>query len=605
MTELLSLYREVWAVDFEFYPDANLNPVPVCLVARELRSGREIRLWRDEFGNLPPYPTGADTLFVAYYASAEIGCHLALGWPVPERVVDLFCEFRRATNGLRLMAGRGLLGALAYYGLDGMGAADKDKMRDLVLTGGPWTPDERQDILDYCADDVAALARLLPAMAPGIDLPRALLRGRSMSAAAHIERNGVPIDQEALRMFDRHWTAIQDKLVARIDGDYGLFEGRTFKRDRFAALLEREGIPWPRLPSGELDLSEGTFRQMGRAHPRIAPLHELRSTLAGLRLNDLAVGADGRNRTLVSAFQARTGRNQPSNSRFIFGPSTWIRGLIKPPAGHGLAYIDWKQQEFGIAAALSGDEQMREAYLSGDPYLAFAKQAGAVPADATKASHKQQREQFKACVLAVQYGMGAESLAQRIGKPPIVARGLLDLHRRTYHVFWKWSDNLLDQTMLHGKIDTVFGWTIHAAADPNPRSLRNFPMQANGAEMLRLACCKATEGGIELCAPVHDAVMIVAPLALLDEHVARMQAIMAEASRITLDGFELGTDVACVRHPDRYMDDRGQLMWDTVTAIIDELRGGGDDHDLCTGRNSFVQTGVHPAQHALSTSLNK
>jgi hypothetical protein len=58
---------------------------------------------------------------------------------------------------------------------------------------------------------------------------------------------------------------------------------------------------------------------------------------------------------------------------FIFGPSVWLRGLIKPPPGYGIAYIDWAQQEFGIAAALSGDPLMMDAYRSGDPYLAFAK----------------------------------------------------------------------------------------------------------------------------------------------------------------------------------------------------------------------------------------
>ena len=55
-------------------------------------------------------------------------------------------------------------------------------------------------------------------------------------------------------------------------------------------------------------------------------------------------------------------------------------------------------------------------------------------------------------------------------------------------------------------------------------------MQANGAEMLRLACCLATEGGIEVCAPVHDAVLIAAPLYRLDEDVAAMRKAMREAS---------------------------------------------------------------------------
>ena len=190
---------------------------------------------------------------------------------------------------------------------------------------------------------------------------------------------------------------------------------------------------------------------MARGYPIIAPLRELRGALSEMRLSDLAVGRDGRNRTMLSAFRARTGRNQPSNTKFIFGPSVWLRGLIQPPLGCGIAYIDWQQQEFGIAAALSRDPLMMEAYRSGDPYLAFAKQAGAAPADATKATHKAVRDQFKSTVLAVQYGMGADSLAQRIGQPPIRARELLRLHRETYRVFWRWSDAAVDHAMLTGQ----------------------------------------------------------------------------------------------------------------------------------------------------------
>ncbi len=129
-------FSEVWAVDFEFDAKPGENPEPVCLVAWELRSGRRLHLWQDQFGTAPPYPTGPNVLFVAYYASAEIGCHLALGWPVPERVLDLFTEFRNHTNGIPTPSGAGLLGALTYYGLDGIGITEKNEMRDLILRGG-------------------------------------------------------------------------------------------------------------------------------------------------------------------------------------------------------------------------------------------------------------------------------------------------------------------------------------------------------------------------------------------------------------------------------------------------------------------------------------
>ena len=44
---------------------------------------------------------------------------------------------------------------------------------------------------------------------------------------------------------------------------------------------------------------------------------------------------------------------------------------------------------------------------------------------------------------------------------------------------------------------------------------------------------------------------------------------MREASRIVLDGFELGTDAYVVRHPDRFMDERGTVMWRRVMTLLD------------------------------------
>jgi len=110
----ISHYREIWCVDFEFRPAGGREgsrPDVICLVAQERRSGRTIRLRMDELGRYPPYPTDEGVLFVAYYASAEIGCHLALGWPVPLRILDLYVEHRNLTNGLTRAAG--LIDALA------------------------------------------------------------------------------------------------------------------------------------------------------------------------------------------------------------------------------------------------------------------------------------------------------------------------------------------------------------------------------------------------------------------------------------------------------------------------------------------------------------
>lgn len=738
-------FAEIWLVDFEFHQPEGEPPHPICMVAREWRTGRTFRLWQDDLRlrGEAPFPVNQHGLVVAYYLSAELGCFLTLNWPVPMRLLDLYAEFRCFTSGLTTPCGSSLLGALAYFGLDAIGAAEKSSLRELAIRGGPYTFAERVALLDYCESDVLGLDRLLPVMLPHIDLPRALLRGRYMAAAARIERLGVPIDVLGLTKLRTYWKRVKSRLISEIDADYGVFvpahrrpidpntplgaailstadeygmdphdlsaaleeihreelaarkglmkalaaarkatglsrlrisrwerfggrdgcgrdyssypgldvkarelaaeypilglgpgyngespyddidyAGRlwellrdappatkrkndpemlrraaefvceavatfdmidglgtqpmVFSAARFAEWLARSGIPWPRLDSGALALDRDTFREMARAHPKVATLRELRDTLSELQMETLAVGSDGRNRCLLSAFASKTGRNQPSNARFIFGPSVWLRGLIRPDPGCALAYVDWEQQEFGIAAALSGDKAMQAAYLSGDPYLAFAKRAHAVPANATKQTYGPIREQFKACVLAVQYGMGERSLAQRIGQPEAYARELLRLHRQTFPRFWRWSQSAVDHAMLHGYLYTVFGWRVHVGQEANPRSLANFPMQANGAEMLRVACCLATERGIHVCAPVHDALLVEGPSDEIKSIVAATQDAMREASETALGGFALRTDAKVVGYPERFMDPRGERMWNVVWRLIDEL-GLADD----------------------------
>ena len=78
---MLDAFREVVVVDFEFTALPGERPDPVCLVARELRSGRRFRIWLDGLGPglRLPYATGPDVLLIAFYASAELGCYRWLG----------------------------------------------------------------------------------------------------------------------------------------------------------------------------------------------------------------------------------------------------------------------------------------------------------------------------------------------------------------------------------------------------------------------------------------------------------------------------------------------------------------------------------------------
>ena len=93
---------------------------------------------------------------------------------------------------------------------------------------------------------------------------------------------------------------------------------------------------------------------------------------------------------------------------------------------------------------------------------------------------------------------------------------------------------------------------------------------------MRITACLATEAGIRLCAPVHDAFLIAGTLEEIGSNeqagsvTRKMREIMREASMTVLDGFEVRTETKIFRYPDRYMDERGTTMWNRVMGLLDE-----------------------------------
>ena len=575
-------FRKIYSIDFEYCGADGAIPNIVCMVIQDLRSGAVNRYWRDDLCKMKTFPfkTGEDVAVVCYFAPAEVQSMLSLGWAINVSVIDLFAEFRCQTNGNPNVGRKSLIGALQFFKLNHLIPEEKDSMRCLILSGGPWSEAQRSAILDYCQQDVVALGPLLNAMlrhAPWSELQfnQALLRGRYMKAVGAMQHRGIPIDLGLLDKLNANWEDIKLNLIENVDAQYGVYVDGRFKEALFQSYLAREGIPWPRLDSGRLALDRNTFSNMSKRYPTVQPLHELRKTLGEFKLNNLAVGRDGRNRTLLSPLAAKTGRNQPSTTKFIFGPAKWIRGLIKPPEGSALAYCDWSSQEIAIAAALSDDDLLWAAYESGDPYIAFAIQAGLAPPGATKDTHKGIRNRCKSVVLGTNYGMSAYGVAQAARIHELEAKALLQKHRETYRKFWAWAENNKDRGLLGLKLETCFGWPIQViAGDVKANTFLNWPMQAHGAEMMRVASILAVERGIKLCAPIHDALLIEAPGDQIDSEVARLKECMSEASEAVLgEGKVCRVDADIVRHPDRYMDEHGQQMWDQIMGLMDKTKG--------------------------------
>ena len=132
--------------------------------------------------------------------------------------------------------------------------------------------------------------------------------------------------------------------------------------------------------------------------------------------------------------------------------------------------------------------------------------------------------------------------------------------------------------LLCGEDLAVPGWSCATGiTEFNERSIVNWPVQATGADILRLAVVWATRRGLRLLAPVHDAILLDALLDRIEHDVALLQEIMRRASRVVLNDTATGNlalraDATIVRFPARFEDPHGEAIWVRVLELLVERR---------------------------------
>ncbi|MFU2207720.1 DNA polymerase [Solidesulfovibrio sp. C21] len=567
-------YKSIYFISFQYTKESGENVKPKFLVVFEYNSKNLKQYNENDLNNLIEHPFNdyETSIFLMAYAYNDVSCFLELGWSIPHYIIDVYSEWRVFTNSNITNSSDTIWDResksidLNYY----FGATSSILSKDCNIEC------EKYFIMsEKSCKIVEKVMYFYEFYKNKLILNQALFRGEYIVCLSEIERRGIPIDSNTLIRLREKWETIKLSFIEEVDINLKVYQGDKFNTKKFGLFLNSKNIEWPKYKNGSLLLDDDTFKEMSLKYPDIKPIRDLRKTLSVMKNFKLSVGVDSRNRTCLRPFISKTGRNQPSNSSFIFGLPCWMRGLIKPKKGKSLCYIDWSQQEFGIAAALSHDENMIKAYESGDPYMEFAIQAGAAPKDATKKSHGNIREQYKTCAIAVQYCMGARSLASRLISTIDVAKNLLNIHKRTYPDYWKWSDKIVDYAFHMRKLKTKFGWGLHIlnVSDRSKNSLRNFPMQANGSDMLRLACVMMKRKGVSVIATVHDAVLIEANTDCIEANRDEAMAIMGNTSRELLGTLTLRADSKIIYEGDRYMDERGRNMWG---LMMRKIEGDGD-----------------------------
>jgi hypothetical protein len=378
-----------------------------------------------------------------------------------------------------------------------------------------------------------------------------------------VQENKVAVIQELLRRFDPSHG--DDDPIYTLSGEWNY--------NRFERWLLRNGITmWPRKESGQLDTTGDAFRLMYHI-PGIEGLHALRDSIGFIAKARLPLGADGRNRPSLFPFGTATGRN--AHARSPYNAHAAIRSFITFPPDRIGVYLDWRTQEVGIAAARSGDRNLIEAYNSGDVYHVLALACGFTREPDRKRwkdSEPETRQRMKSLQLAINYGMGVPSLARGLDRHPLIASGVIELHRRTFPQYWQWRENAVLTAMLARRIESSGGWPLRITTSPNKRTLYNFPMQADGAEMLRLAAWRLCEAGIVPCMLIHDGILL--ELSSHDE-IEIAKEIMRQAGCDVCGGFEIGVDIdQKLVGGERYRDKRpvAGKMWETIMRTLELVR---------------------------------
>ena len=555
---------------------------PVCLCAIEIdRDGCEIehRLTAP-YPARPPWDRGDPFLTVGFALSAEAGSFLHLNWPFPIPAIDLYAEYMVLHNsemsrgGHSKKPGPTLIQACQRYGVVGMDKAFKEDMRALAYTKSNHTPQEITLLQDYCIEDNRMVMRLFGAMGRHIDLLRAPLRGAFMMEIERMRWAGIPIDVPTYRLAERRAPAVVSKMREELNRKLGgeVYFQNVFKRKTMLQVMQRNRIPIPIDPkTGKQSCATKLIKSMVETYPILKEFYEDKRTIDALKNLRLEIGSDDRNRFWLNPFGTKTGRNNPSTNRALFGLPHTMRSFMKPAPGMALAQIDYGSEEIGIAAALSGDLALMADYLSGDPYRQFAAEALGLlnPTE-------QQRQVYKATVLGRIYGLGAASLARNLGISRPEAERIIDQMHARYPVLNAWLERVITKAAHLVPIVCTLGWSLTATGRPGEeRTFLNFPMQANASELMRLVIIRARKLRLIGCA--HDSFLIEDTVDRIEQSVAEMQEIMRRSSRDLLGGFELRADCKpqdIVRYPNRFVEKReresGMRHWNRLMALIEE-----------------------------------
>jgi hypothetical protein len=516
-------------------------------------------------------------IFISWNSESESSAFYSLGLnPLDYKWYDLYLEYVMFSNhnndlskGKQYVKGKevmiptwtnekgpkNLVGAT--YKLLGvkLDSDHKDKMRDLIIScPDDFTDEERKAISEYCLSDVEYLPqimgkiqeiakRMIPRDHRATYAKEAMWRAECAVRTTFIVRHGYPISLQKTRNLADQVPSILLDCAYDINSQFPEIKPFKWNKKDSRFSMDTKALrvwiesqkfkDWERTETNQLSLAlEAWEKYFPFRHdfPRnnlgaqILRFLKIQQSLRSFNIKGGSqektffdyVGSDSMVRPYLGQYVAQSSRFQPASTGYLFLKPAFLRSLCEPPKDYLMGSIDYSSQEFLVSALLSGDKKMLEAYIQGDVYLYFAKQAKMVPPNATKESHKKERDLAKATVLGISYSMTKVGLSKKLTSDTgefvseEQAQTYIDNFNEVFSVFYEWKQQQLDYYKMRKYLRLPDGFLMFGD-NLNDRSVTNCLVQGASACILRKAIQLAQDNGVNVVAPLHDAAYIMFP----------------------------------------------------------------------------------------------
>lgn len=207
--------------------------------------------------------------------------------------------------------------------------------------------------------------------------------------------------------------------------------------------------------------------------------------------------------------------------------------ILNPISGYLYVLLDFGQQEPGIAACFASDRELQAAYQQGDLYEQIGKHPRLAGLD---------RDTLKKLILPYSYGQSAAAYAKEHNISLTEAQVYWYALRDIFRLIDTELNRRSQQAFRDGFVRCL-DWAARVTPLSNPLAVRNWPVQACGADIMRRAVIGLEEAGIDLRLTVHDSFLIRVPIAEQEQQVAKAITVLKQASASVLGGFKLNVKI--------------------------------------------------------------